>query len=171
MFFAQDEGIFGRISGVRRSWSPTGIRPKAPRQIVRKYLYAYAAVCPNSGEMVSLVLPRADSEMMSMFLKHVSTCYRDNFILMLVDGAGWHFSKYLKIPENIRLIKQPPHSPELNPVEHIWEELREKHFHNKALNTLDDVENELCKGLKQLMDNPDKVRSMTNFPYLRNITQ
>jgi len=62
MFFVQDEGIFGRISGVRHSWSPTGIRPNTPRQIVRKYLYAYAAVCPNTGEMVSLVLPRAGNK-------------------------------------------------------------------------------------------------------------
>jgi transposase len=120
--------------------------------------------------MAALVLPWANSQMMSMFLRHVSELYPKHFILMLVDGAGWHVSKSLEVPENIRLIKQPPHSPELNPVEHIWEELREKHFHNKALNSLDQVEAQLCKGLLELMDDPGKVRSMTNFPYLRKTT-
>ena len=108
--------------------------------------------------------------MMSLFLKHVSEAYADYFIIMLVDGAGWHFSKNLDVPENIKLIKQPSHSPELNPVEHIWEEIREKHFHNKAMHSLDEVETRLCGGLVDLMRNPDRVSSMTNFPYLRNTT-
>ena len=170
MLLAQDEGRFGRINDVRRAWAPAGVRPKAPRQIIRKYVYAYAAVCPSSGAMTSLVLPWANSQMMSIFLEHVSESYPRHFILMLVDGAGWHISKKVKVPENIRLIKQPSHSPELNPVEHIWEEIREKHFHNKAMHSLDDVEANLCRGLVKLMHDPDRVRSMTGFPYLKNTT-
>ena len=75
----------------------------------------------------------------------------------------------LQLPENIRLIKLPPRSPELNPSEHIWEELREKNFANKALRDLDEVEDNLCHGLNDLAKDPEKLRSMTNFPYL-NIT-
>ncbi len=170
MLFAQDEGRFGRICGTKRAWSPPGCRPTSPRQIIRKYVYAYVAVCPALGKMTSLILPRANTEMMSIFLNQASEDFRNYFILMLIDGAGWHTSEKLNIPENIRLIQQPSHSPELNPAEHIWDEVREKEFYNKAFQTLDEVEDSICVGLNQLNGNPEKLRSMTSFPYLSNIT-
>ncbi len=66
----------------------------------------------------------------------------------------------------MRLIKLPPRSPELNPAEYIWEELREKNFANKACRDLDEVEDNLCRGLNDLAKDPEKLRSMTNFPCL-----
>jgi hypothetical protein len=166
LLFAQDEGRFGRISDVRRAWSPLGTRPQAPRQVIRTYLYVFTAVCPALGRMTSLILPWANTEMMSIFLRQVAEDFSDYFILMLVDQAGWHISQKLQRPENIRMIKLPPRSPELNPVEHIWEELREKNFANKAFRDLDEVEDNLCQGLNEIAIDPDKLRSMTNFPYL-----
>ena len=85
------------------------------------------------GKMSALILPYANTAMMNLFLEEVSHDFKEYFIIMLVDGAGWHRSHGLRIPENIRLIQQPSHSPELNPVEHLWEELREKHFPNKSV--------------------------------------
>ena len=169
LLFAQDEGRFGRISDVRRAWSPLGTRPQAPRQVIRTYLYVFTAVCPALGRMTSLILPWANTEMMDIFLRQVSEDFLDYFILMIADQAGWHISQNLEEPENIRLIKLPPRSPELNPSEHIWEELREKNFANKAFRDLDEVEDHLCRGLNDLAKDPGKLRSMTNFPYL-NIT-
>ena len=169
LLFAQDEGRFGRISDVRRAWSPLGMRPQAPRQVIRTYLYVFTAVCPALGRMTSLILPYANTEMRNIFLKHVAEDFSDYFILMLVDQAGWHISQKLAVPENLRLIKLPPRSPELNPSEHIWEEVREKNFGNKAFRDLDGVEDTLCQGLNDLAKDPEKLRSMTNFPYL-NIT-
>jgi len=119
------------------------------------------------GKMTSLILPYANTDMMNLFLEEVSHDFKEYFVIMLVDGAGWHRSHDLKIPENIRLIQQPSHSPELNPVEHLWEELREKYFPNKAFKSLDDVEHTLCKALRELHDDPNRVSSMTNFPYLQ----
>jgi hypothetical protein len=169
LIFAQDEGRFGRISDARRAWSPLGTRPQAPRQIIRTYLYVFTAVCPALGKMTSLILPMANTEMMNIFLGQVAEDFPEYFILMLVDQAGWHISQKLKVPDNIKLIPLPPRSPELNPAEHIWEELREKNFANKAFESLDEVEDNLCLGLNGLASNPEKLRSMTNFPYL-NIT-
>jgi hypothetical protein len=166
---AQDEGRFGRISGAKRSWAPRDIRPIVPTQVVRQYTYAYTAVCPKLGEMTSLILPYANTQMMNMFLDHVSKEFIEYNVIMLVDKAGWHRSKDLKIPENMSLINQPSHSPELNPVEHVWDEIREKQFHNKVFRSMNDVEKALCTGLNNLRENHDYVRSLTNFPYL-NIT-
>jgi len=167
IIMAQDEGRFGRITDIRSCWAPKGIRPKVPKQVVRTFVYVYAAVCMALGKITSLILPYANTAMMNLFLEEVSRDFKEYFVLMPVDGAGWPRSHGLTIPENIRLIQQPSHSPELNPVEHLWEELREKHLPNKAYKSLDGVEEALCKGLRELYGDPHRVRSMTNFPYLQ----
>ncbi len=167
IIMAQDEGRFGRITDIRTCWAPKGIRPKVARQVARTFVYVYAAVCMALGKITSLILPYANTDMMNLFLEEVSNDFKEYFVIMLVDGAGWHRSQDLKIPENIRLIQQPSHSPELNPVEHLWEELREKYLPNKAFKSLDAVEEALCKALRDLDGDPDTVSSMTNFPYLQ----
>ena len=130
-------------------------------------MYVYTAVCMALGKMTSLILPYANTAMMNLFLAQVAEDFKDYFVIMLIDGAGWHTAKDLQVPENLRLLPQPPYSPELNPVEHIWEDLREKAMPNKAFKSLDQVEQALCQRLRELENNPDVVRSMTHFPYLR----
>ena len=76
--------------------------------------------------------------------------------------------EFTESTENMRLIAQPSHSPELNPVEHIWEEIREKAMPNAAFKSLDEVEQALCQELMALENDPDRLRSMTNFPHLRS---
>jgi transposase len=164
---AQDEACFGRISTLIRSWAPKPLRPLTPRQIVREYTYVYAAVAPKEGKMVSLILPFADTSMMNLFLQHVSQTFSAYFLVIQLDQAGWHSAKDLLIPENIRLIPQPAYSPELNPVEHIWDELREKAFSNRFFVSLDAVITTLCDQLRQLEDNSELLRSLTYFPHFR----
>ena len=167
LLMAQDEGRFGRISEPRRAWAPPGVRPRSPRQIVREYTYVYAAVAPQAGKMTALILPRVDTAMMNLFLSHVATTFPEFFLVMQVDQAEWHQAKNLIVPENIRLIPQPAYSPELNPTEHVWDELREKQFPNVAPSSLDEVIDRLCEGLAQLEAEPERVRSMTYFPHFR----
>ncbi len=147
---AQDEGRFGRISTPRRGFAPPGVRPQVPAQQVRESTYVYTAVAPSLGLMTRLLLPRADTELMNRFLEHVSATFADYFLIIQVDQAAWHRSKALVIPENIRLIYQPPYSPQLNPAEHIWEELREKYLPNRLFSSLDQLIEELCTGLNAL---------------------
>jgi transposase len=170
LLMAEDEACFGRISIPKRSWAPKHMRPRTPRQIVREYTYAYAAIAPEKGEMTSLVLPYSNTEMMNIFLKHVSSTFSEYFIVMQTDQAGWHSSKDLVIPPNIRLISQPAYSPELNPVEHLWEELREKDFPNRAFSSLDAVVDALCNGLQRLEQNSKLLRSMTYFPHFKMVS-
>jgi hypothetical protein len=119
IIMAQDEGRFGRITDIRSCWALKEIRPEVPKQVVRTFVYVYAAVCMASGRMTSLILPYANTAMMNLFLEEISREVKGYFVIMLVDGAGWHRSHGLRIPENRRLIQQPSHSPELNPVEHL----------------------------------------------------
>ena len=97
----------------------------------------------------------------------MSHTFSEYFLVIQVDQAGWHHAKDLILPENIRLIPQPAYSPELNPVEHIWEEIREKAFPNRAFSSLNAVTDTLCDQLMLLEDNEQLVRSMTYFPHFR----
>jgi transposase len=162
----QDEARFGLLGDVRPCWAPPGMRPVARARVVREYTYAFAAVSPEDGAMVSLVLPRACAETMSIFLDEVSRRFPDEIVLMILDGAGWHISRDLDIPPNVVLEPLPPYSPELNPVEHLWEELREKWFGNEVFESLDAVEDRLVEALRELEASPGRVASMTGFPWL-----
>lgn len=164
---AQDEARFGLISEMRRSWAPKPVRPHVARKVTRKYTYVYAAVVPEKGEMTALILPSTNTSMMNIFLHHVSSTFPNYFIIMQVDQAGWHRAKDLVIPENIRLLAQPAYSPELNPVEHIWEEIREKAFYNRVFVSLNAVIDMLCEQLLGLEDNTSLLRSLTYFPHFR----
>jgi DDE superfamily endonuclease len=143
------------------------MRPHAPAQVVREYIYAYTAVASALGQMVSLILPEVSTSMMNLFLKQVSQTFSKHFIVMQVDQASWHSTKDLVIPENIRLIPRPAYSPELNPVEHIWDELREKYFHNRIFPSLELLIDTLCQGLNALTDDAERLRSLTGFPHLK----
>lgn len=167
LLMASDEGRFGRTGELSPCWCPPGFRPTVMRQQVRQYTYAYAAVAPALGKMCSLVLPYANTAMMNLFLAQISIEFPDYFIILQVDRAAWHRAKSLRVPENIRLLQQPPYTPQVMPVEHLWDEIREKHFDNRTFKSLNAVEDTLCEALRQLNEQPDNLRSMTFFPHLR----
>lgn len=93
------------------------------------------------------------------WLKWLPTTPNDNIVIVL-DGAGWHRRQSMSIPTNIALMFLPPNSPELNLVEHIWDELREKHFHNRAFDSLDALEDQLVAGLSTLEQNLKLIQSI-----------
>ena len=144
LIITEDEGRFGRISDPRACWAPAGIRPRVPKQIVREFTYVYAAVAPALGKMTALILPYANTDAMNIFLRQVSQDFSEFYVIMLVDGAGRHKSGGLDIPENIKLIEQPSHSPEVNPTEHLWDEIREKDFHNTVFDSMKKLQDHLC---------------------------
>jgi transposase len=165
----EDEARFGRCQDPRRCWAPPGVRPRVASQFIRESVYAFAALSPHDGTRVSLVLPVARTDAMTLLLAELSRRHPDEVILLVVDGAGWHWAKALEVPANVRLIAQPPHSPELNPVEHLWEELREKWFANALFTSLDAVEDQLVEALVALEDDPARVASRAGFDWITAI--
>jgi transposase len=85
---------------------------------------------------------------------------------MQVDGAGWHTTKSLKIPFNIHFVQQPPYSPEVNPVEHVWDDIREKEFNNEIFDTLDEAMDSAESGIIRLKTNQKYLSSLTGFNHL-----
>jgi hypothetical protein len=165
----QDEGRFGLLGAPRRCWAPRGVRPVVGARLERKYLYAFAAVSPHDGVLDSLILPWVSAETMSLFLVTVAERHPEEFIVMVMDQAGWHIAGQLQVPENMRVVLLPPYSPELNPAEHLWEVLREDWFANTVFADLDAVEDALDDGLHTLESDPERVRRLTGFEWVTSI--
>jgi transposase-like protein len=165
----EDEARFGRISDPRRCWAPPGVRPEVNTQLVREDEYAFAAVRPQDGTLDTLVLPAVHAEAMSVFLAEVSQRHAGEFVLMVLDGAGWHRAKRLQVPATMRLIPWPPWSPPLNPVEHLWDEGREKWFANRVFASRQAVEHQLVTALVTLETDVQRVASLTGFDWIKNI--
>jgi len=165
----QDEARFGRISEARGCWVPSKVRPVVGCQLIREYTYTYAAVSPHDGIMDSLILPEVNTSLMSLFLEEVGRRHRDEFILMVMDGASWHNSNELEVPKNMRLIMLPPYCAELNPAEHLREEMREKDFADIVFDSMDAVEDQLAYSLRRLENEKEKVASITGFGWIINI--
>jgi transposase len=164
--FFQDEGRFGRISDPRSCWAPPTVRPLVTAQHVREYLYAFAAISPHDGHMSTLIADHVNAHTMSVHLQHVANEYPDEEILMILDGASWHRAKDLRIPHNMTLKLLPPYSPELNPVEHLWDDIREKYFANQFFNSLDAVAEQLTDALREMHSDRQRVKSMSSFPWI-----
>lgn len=165
----QDEARFGRINAPRRCWAPPGVRPEVGMQIVREYPYAFGAASPHDGTLVSLILPVVTAQAMSIFWAEVAQRYPEDLILMALDGAGWRRASTLAIPKNMRLLPRPPDSPPLNPMEHIWDEVREKWFANEVFDGLDGVEDRLEESWAHLEQNKSLVASVTGFDWVISI--
>ena len=164
----QDEARFGRISHSKRCWCPKPVRPVCPTMVCQEYTYAYGAVSIADGQWDSLILPKTNSACMQIFLDEIALRYPGDRIVMALDGAGWHREGELKVPANIRLHPLPPYSPELNPVENIWEELREKGFDNKVFSSMDALEEQLLHSLKHLEDHPEITEKIAGWPWIVN---
>jgi transposase len=136
--------------------------------VSQEYTYAYGVVSIGDGQWDSLILPHVNTDCMQIFLDEISDRYPNDRIVMVLDGAGWHKGMALKIPQNMKLLPLPPYSPELNPVENIWEELREKYFHNRVFSSLDAVEEQLLHGLVHLEANSEITRSISSWPWIIN---
>ena len=164
----EDEARMGRINDVRRCWAPRPIRPLCQAMLTHEYTYAYAAVEAMSGELDSLILPDVNTECMQLFLDEVGSRHPNDKIVMVLDGAGWHKSAILKPPPNMRLLALPPYAPELNPVEHVWDELREKYFHNKVFDSLDALEDQLEVALRTFENEPARIKSIVAWEWILN---
>lgn len=164
----QDEARFECINDVRRRWAPKPIRPMCQAMLTHQYTYTYAAVDVCTGELDTLILPHINTPCMQVFCDEVGQRHPGQRIVMILDGAGSHASSKLSPPPNVRLLPLPPYAPELNPIEHIWDELREKSFHNRVFDSLDALEDHLELSLRALEQDHHRIRSIVAWPWIIN---
>jgi hypothetical protein len=122
----QDEARVGQQGTLEYIWAPVGSRPPAVRDNRRDSAYLFGAICHARGVGAAIIMPAANTEAMNEHLKEISAQVAPGAHAVVVcDGAGWHQrGKLLRTPDNITLLSLPPYSPELNPMENIWDYLR-----------------------------------------------
>ena len=154
----QDEAGFGRISKPASCWVTGKMRPVIASQHVREFRYAFGAVDPKDGESFFIVAPKCNTAWTNAFLVELSKAYPDDYIILVMDNAAWHTSGMIELPNNIEIVTIPPYTPQMNPIEQIWKEIR-KGFANKFFNSLADVMDNLETEIKNL--SRDTVTSIT----------
>lgn len=144
-----------------RQWARRGTRPRQPADQRYENAYLFGAICPARGTGAALVLPFADTQAMQHHLDEIArTVRRGAHAVLLLDRAGWHTTKALLIPKNITMILLPPRAPELNPVETIWQYLRQNWLSNRVFETYEDIVEAACDAWQRLMRQPETITSI-----------
>jgi DDE superfamily endonuclease len=127
-----------------------------------QWAYLFGAVCPDRAVGAGLIMPYANTEAMNMHLEEIAKVISPGAHAVLVfDGAGWHGSGELVMPENITPITLPAYSPELNPVENVWEYLRKNKLANRLYETYEEIVEACCDAWNCLTAAPDRIASIT----------
>jgi transposase len=143
----QDEMRVGQQGTLTRLWAPRGTRPRVVRQQQYIYTYVFGAMCPARDEAVGLVLPVANTEAMTLHLQAISERVPEGrHALVVVDGAGWHGERAAEGRHNVSLLKLPPASPELNPVEWLWQQLRQRYLANRCFKDEENLVQACCEA-------------------------
>jgi transposase len=157
----QDEARIGQKNKITRRWAKRGTRPSAPRDQRTASTYIFGAICPKQGKGAALILPFCNTEAMNLHLAEIAKAVAPGaHAVLLVDQAGWHLSAGLFIPANITIIPLPPKCPELNPVENIWQYLRDNWLSNRIFKSYDDIVDHCCYAWNTLVDRPWKIMSI-----------
>lgn len=158
----QDEARVGQQGTLTRVWAARGARPRRPKDLRYEWAYIFGAVCPERDIGAALVLPTVNSAMMGLHLEEISRQVQPgHHAIVILDGAGWHKKGgALKIPENISLLALPPYCPELNPVENVWQFLRQNWLAHTVFSTYADILDACCRAWNNMANQPGRIRSI-----------
>jgi transposase len=151
-------------------WYERGVRPRAPVDQRFGFTYIFAAVRPGTDDAFALVLPEVNTAAMQVFLDRFAASLGVKVhVILLLDRAGWHVTKRLHIPPKLSLVFLPPYAPELNPVERVWLFLRDHFLSHRVFANLRAVVRGCCDAWQSLCAIPQRLASLTNFPYFRKV--
>jgi DDE superfamily endonuclease len=151
-------------------WAPRGTRPRAPRDRRYAWAYLFGAVCPERAVGAALVLPYANAEAMRLHLAEISRhVAQDAHAVLVLDGAGWHSAADLAVPDNLTLLPLPPYSPELNPVENVWQYLRQNQLSLRVWPDYDAIVETCCQAWNTLTAMPERLASITRREWARAV--
>lgn len=163
----QDEMRTGQQGTLTCQWAETGTRLCVPKQTEYEFVYLFGATCFETGNAVGLVLPEANTAMMNLFLQEMAqTIDPDVHALLVLDQAAWHQSKSLVVPEPISLVPLPPYSPELNPIERVWNYLRSHYLANAIYKNYEAIVDAVSSAWNRFRQNVERVKTVTNAPWL-----
>lgn len=166
-YLAMDEARFGLMTWHRRRWTPVGVRPPWIAARTYEWFWLYAAVEPTTGTSVCTYLPRLDGDSFEAFLGEIRRAFPDEDIVLVLDGAPAHRSRSVQWPRGIEPLRLPPYSPELDPVERWFQELRGA-LSNRVFASLQEQQAALTEALQPWWEDPERLSRLTGYPWWRS---
>ena len=157
----QDEMRLGQKNTRVRHWARKGTRPRQPADLRYQNAYLFGAICPARGTGAAIMMPTADTAAMQEHLEEIARAVAPGaHAVILMDRAGWHTTCALTIPDNLSPLFLPPKSPDLNPVENIWQYLRQTWLANRVFDTYDAILEAGCQAWNNLIALPHVITSI-----------
>ena len=163
--WTQDESRFGLITILRRRLTLRGVKPRAPYQHELQSFMLYGSVEPLTGESFFLELPGLDASLFQVFLDHFAQDVAAALNLLVLDQAPAHIAQKLRRPPNVRFVFTPPYTPEVSPIERLWEDL---HAELAGCNppSINDLSDLVCERIQAYT--PARLSSLTSYPFFKN---
>lgn len=169
--YFHDESRFGQQGTLTSVWAKKGSRPTAVRQTEYEYLWVLGAVCPETGHAEGLLSPQLNTKIINEFLAQFARALpADEHAVMIWDGAGFHTSKQLRVPDNITVVQLPPYSPELNPIENLWHYLKSHFWSNQTYKDYNALEQAAMQAWRKAALDTKLIKSVCAAPYLNRAT-
>jgi transposase len=168
--WCQDEARVGQKGRGTRVWYERGSRPSGVVDHRYASAWLHAAIRPGTDEAFALITTEVGTATTQAFLDAFGASLpKGVHAALLLDGAGWHTARDIVVPDNVSLVFLPPYSPELNPVERVWLYLRERYLSLRLFADLDAVIEGCRDAWNKLLNEPGRVASLTDYPYLRKV--
>lgn len=156
-----DEARVGQKNKITRRWARRGTRPSALQDQRTASTYIFGAICPREGKGAALVLPHCDTEAMNLHLIEIAATVAPRaHAILIVDQAGWHMSRHVVVPPNISILPLPAKCPELNPIENVWQFMRDNWLSNRVFQSYEDIVDHCCEAWNKLTDQPWRIMSI-----------
>ena len=169
--YFEDESRFGQQGTSTDVWARRGTRPTVVRQTEYEYLWVLGVICSETGSAEGLLSPRLNTEVINVFLEQFSTSLpADEHAVLIWDGAGFHTSKGLRVPQNLTLLQLPAYSPELNPIENLWHYLKSHFWSNRAYADYHELEAAAIDAWHRAVLNPALMKTVCAAPYTKSAT-
>ncbi|HDY7739958.1 TPA: IS630 family transposase [Vibrio vulnificus] len=163
----QDGARFGQQNTTTRLWAERGSRPRVVKQQQFEYAYLFGSVCPARGIGEAMVVPRVNKNIMVEHLKQLSAVTeKGRHAVVIMDGAGWHTNDIAEPFDNVSIIKLPPYSPELNPIEQVWSWLRQHSLANQSFADYEDIVSKVYRAWNSFLECSARVRQMCSRSWI-----
>jgi transposase len=160
--FAQDETRLGLLPVVRRRITAWGVQPVATVTPQFDNVYLYGAVDPTTGDSFFLELPARNSRAFQVWLDGFAAAFPESLNILVLDNGAGHKAKAVRWPSNVVAVFLPPYSPELNPMEWLWRDLKDK-LADISVQTIEALSDAVCAIIQNYAH--ATLHSLTSFPY------
>jgi len=157
----EDESRVGQKGTLTRIWAKKGKRPRVVKQQQYTNTYIIGSVCPSQNIAEAIISPHCNSDAMHHHLQQISSVTKlDHFAVVVMDQAGWHTSQEFYDIHNVVPLFLPAYSPELNPMEQVWEWLKDHYLSNCVFDGYEDIEKSCCDAWNIFAKSKDLFKSM-----------